>query len=679
MLFMMLSLAASSQIIFVDGDDMSRRKAAEPNAEVQQRLKEATTLGMYTENFTEMYVPINGGLVFLTLGAFAYLARKKMKKAMALALVCLAIMCSCSKEEIITPQQKVHVSFENTRGPSNSRMTIDEYGIVKFEEDDIVYMYAGGVGATQGRYLGSLAYNPSQLKFIGDVNDWHTGEQLYFYYMGDNVANTTGATEIDLSDQSYTGDDLDHIAHSFFVSCYETTALNEVDKDFYGQLKNLIAIAAFNTQEFNDGTNVKILSSNRNLKNVIKINADGSLEYCVAGINNDPAVDEQSGHIVIGHASSMKYVALLPISKSTPANCNLVFTSNGKASASSLSIPIAVNTLWYASPAHDPICVHATNCNSTNYIEYPSPEDCIASPYLFTTAKENHNGVMVTKKVVFSQGNLVYDHGRFKQHKNPWETCTITSNADINANGEFDVFGWATSGFNYNQHIFQPYSNSTTQYGGSIGYGYGATASGYKQSFFPDKNYRRSDWGWHQFVMGVYPEYQMTIGKSYWRTLGQVEWTYIFYNRAVSSTGLVDYATSTNVANGRFAKCTLCGVTGVLLFPDTYTHPSSIHLSYINADGANGYTANILSESDFNTLHEAGVEFFPINGYWDKTTETFVDPTLGYYWSCKTQKTDQAIICKMTDKASGSIYTTHINKYQGLYVRLVFQVDGEIY
>lgn len=603
-----------------------------------------------------------------------------MKKIFIFFIMLLALSC-CKKPFDINAT--TYVSF----CPQLSKATVNEFGKVSFESDDVLYAYASGNSSNPGRYLGTL-YNVNggtgnSAQFAGTIGVWMTGETLSFYYLGDNAVNTAGTTEINFANQSETTtytDDLNAISRKYLVGLYKTKATDDaITVDFYGTIENMMIIGVFDTHEFGN-ENVRITSPQR-LNNLVKINIDGSIEYCVAGAESGAP----TGHIMIGKGNNKKYIALLPKNTSydTEANVWLDFISNDKTGNLGQYIRLAQNDFIHsAGPDHNtvyPVEIHPTNYISSQYINYPTPESCMSSPYVFTTARETHSGQTVTKKVVFSQGNLVYDQGRFKQHKNPWEFCSISSNAEINAYGTFDVFGWATSGYSFGQHFYEPYSNATSEYDGGIGFGYGAPVQGYKRSFHPEKPYRRSDWGWYQFGMQYYPEYYIIGGDSYWRTLGQAEWTYIFYTRAVSSTGLTDYATSSNVTNGRFAKCTLCGVRGVVIFPDTYAHPASVHLSYINKDGTNGYSANILSESDYSTLHAAGVEFIGINGYYDKTVEAFADQEIGYYWSCKTQKTDQAIICKITGKDSGSIYTTHLDKYQGLYVRLVFQVSGEIY
>jgi hypothetical protein len=288
--------------------------------------------------------------------------------------------------------------------------------------------------------------------------------------------------------------------------------------------------------------------------------------------------------------------------------------------------------------------------------------------------------VVTVKKVVFAQGNLVYNEGRFKQHKNAWEVCPISSNADIKVNTTFDRFGWATSGYTFGQPIYQPYSNSTTQCSGSEGYGYGPAGSGsakYKQGFYPHPTYRKQDWGWYQFGMGCFDEYEIPDGwTSYWRTPGQLEWGYLFNTRSTSSTNLIDYGTNTEVSNARFVKATVEGQTGIIIFPDTYDHPSSVQLKYINDNSDKGLTNNLLSAYEFGILHEAGAEFLPMAGCYDKTTET-IKFASGQYWSCKTPANDKAYYCKV-NVTEGVNNTVSVDKYQGLFVRLVFQVEGVV-
>ena len=629
-----------------------------------------------SQNFGEP-APLGDGLVILGLLGLGYLAFKKRK--VSTILICSLFLFSCHHKQIIElpeTNRRITVTF-NTR---SSKTSITPTGIVTFTENDILHVFASGINETPGRYLGYLTNGSntgSSVQFTGTIDPWYTGEEVSIYYLGQNVVNKTGETIIDFSDQSYESqEDLSNISKNYHISRFKFTAPdNSETTAISGQLKNMMALAVFNTSEFTDDSNVKILG----LNNMVKIYPSGTIEYGVCGISS---ADSQFGHIIIGRGTENKYVVLLPESETEAANVSVIFTSNEKVSSSALNLQIGINSFLYESNQITSVTgynISATDCNSSLYINYPSPEDCMSETHLFTVAVENGT----RKQVVFSQGNLVYDQGRFKQHRYPWGMCQINSNADINVGSTFDRFGWGASGYTFGQPIYQPYTNSTTEYSGSVSYGYGPLGTGstmYKQSFHPHEKYRKQDWGWYQFGMGIYEEYTISLGNnSYWRTLGQGEWTYVFNSRETSSTGLIDYSTGLEVNDARFVKATINDVRGVILFPDFYTHPDpNIHLSYINSKSGNGFTANNISTEDFWTLHDAGVEFLPINSYYDKISEQVNTSTsAGYYWSSKTQMSEKAIYCKIN--TTDGITTNSIEKYQGLFVRLVFQVDGLVY
>lgn len=657
-------------------------------AEWRNESIDPAVLVIVTQNFGE--VPIGNGLIVLGLSSIGYLVyrnRKKYKKSFIYLVICLFLlgMTGCHKKDITSHGiDTVSVTFNSNR----SRTDITPLGQVTFSSGDKLHVFAsGGVNTTQPRYLGVLTCNESgsSVSFTGSIYTWQANEKLSFYYLGNNSVNTSGTTIIDFSNQLCDGivsseNNLANIAKHYHIGCFQVVALDDaLTTTFNGQLKNMMALAVFDTDEFDDGTNVKILSES-DLNNMVKINLDGTIEYCVAGINDNPLVDNQSGHIIIGVGSSNKYVALLPKSSDTPANVSLIFTSNDKVSSSNLNLQIAANSfLGYNNGSVIPYSISAIECSNDLYIDYPSPAECMSNPHVFTVmvGKTTPSNVNTVKKVVFSQGNLVYDQGRFKQHKNAWDVCQITDNSDINVNGTFDRFGWGASGYTFGQPIYQPYSNSTTQYGSSVGYGYGAPGNGYKQSFHPHPTYRRQDWGWYQFGMNCFDEYTIPDGwTSYWRTMGQGEWAYLFNSRSTTSINLIDYSNETEITNARFVKANVEGQNGIIIFPDTYVHPTSIHLMYINSNSENGLINNLLSAQDFTELHNAGAEFLPFGGYYDKRNEQIVYAS-GQYWSCKTQASDRAIYCKI-NVTEGVNTTTTMERYQGLFVRLVFQVEGVV-
>lgn len=681
MLLFSCVVVANSQVMYAEDNQLNGWETFG-----ETRSSEPTTgavLNMTTEDFGNAYVPIGYGVAILGALGIGYCVAKNKKKSkmMYLLIIQLIALSGCSKEPVPVPEM-VQISF--TPGDVQ-RTSITPLGHVEFTSNDVLYLYASGTNEVSGRYLGTLTNGNNvgaSVQFTGTVHRWYDGEVLSFYYFGKNKISNDGSITINFSDQTYYDkpstleNDLDNIANHYHIGLCRIMATDDcVTTIFNGKLRNMIALGVFDTHEFVENSNVKIIS-NSGLNNMIKVNVDGSIEYGVAGIYPSSAVDNQSGHIVIGRGTDKKYVALLPQSETESANISVSFVSNNKISNSNLNLIISVNSFLHNGVDGQSVIgmpVSASNYTSNLYIDFPSPEECMSNPHVFTLYSENGD----TKKVVFSQGNLVYDKGRFKQHKYPWNICEINSNSDIYVNGVFDVFGWAASGYDFGQAIFQPYSNATTQYPASVGCGYGIPASNYKQSFFPHETYRRSDWGWYQFGMHCFDEYTISPGNnSYWRTPGQAEWSYLFNNRATNSTNLIDYHTGNEVTNARFVKARINGVRGVLVFPDTYNHPSTIQLSYINVGTKEGLSANQLTGEQFEILHAEGVEFMPMDGFYKKAIESKIYES-GYYWSCKTQQSDMAIYCKITENGINS--TNNIERYQGLFVRLVFQVDGSIF
>lgn len=678
---LLLFVGASAQVLYTNESNSDSYISGWDNFGGDRSVDQIgpATLNMEPENFKDSYVPVGSGMIItLCLGAgYAMRKRKKSFKSLPILLLCTILLCGCHKAPI-EPEHKDTVQVTFT--PPTGRSSISPEGIVNFTAGDILHMWASGNGTYEPRYLGSIANSAGSLNtFTGTVKVWGTGETLSFYYIGVNTPNQAGTTYIDFSDQTTStaygteNEMLANIARHYHVGRYQTVAPDDaVTNVFYGTLHNMMALGVFDTSEFGDASNVKIVST-AGLNNLVKINIDGSIEYALAGIDDQTNI---SGHIVIGKGMSKAYVALLPKTENIPAEVSLRFISNNKVSTSTLDIEIAPNYFIHPYTGDNSIIgVHiaATDYVSPRYIDFPSPEECLVSTHLFTVYSEGGD----TKKVVFSQGNLVYDGGRFKQHKNPWEICELTGNSDISVTGTFDRFGWCTSGHNSGNYVFQPYANSVDQYPGSIGYGYGAPGSSYRESFYPDARYRKNDWGWYQFGMHCFDEYPISGGNdSYWRSVGRVEWTYLFNERVTSSSNLMDHSTGNYVTNARFAKCSVEGVKGIVLFPDTYVHPdASLEFNNINSCSDSGYSLSSFSAEDFWTLHEAGVEFFPIMGYWDKSTESLYNDHIGYYWSCKAQTADKGQALRIGDNVT--VY--NVNRYQGMFVRLVFQTEGSIF
>lgn len=134
----------------------------------------------------------------------------------------------------------------------------------------------------------------------------------------------------------------------------------------------------------------------------------------------------------------------------------------------------------------------------------------------------------------------------------------------------------------------------------------------------------KSDWGTLAISNGG------NTANSGWRTLtggdSGGEWEYLFNTRNAST------VSGTN--NARYAKAYLFGTThGVILFPDSYTHPDGVNPpTGINATNNTSWDANQYSAADWAKMEAAGCVFLPAAGIRNGSSVTEVG-TKGNYWS----------------------------------------------
>ena len=233
-------------------------------------------------------------------------------------------------------------------------------------------------------------------------------------------------------------------------------------------------------------------------------------------------------------------------------------------------------------------------------------------------------------QVYFSKGNLQYQAstGTWRFATNQWDyvgtqnpyygdpggTVAGSDNANISSSysGWIDLFGWGTSGWNSGANCYQPWSTS-----------------GYYADYYPGGSstnnltgsYANADWGVNNAISngGNAP--------GLWRTLTHEEWDYLFKSRTGCST-------VGGTSNGRYALAQVNGVGGVIVFPDSYTHPSGVAAPQ-NVNGfylSESWGNNSYSTSDWSVMQTAGAVFLPAAGYRDGTLVCSVGST-GRYWS----------------------------------------------
>lgn len=567
-----------------------------------------------------------------------------MKKVLFLSLAVVLLLTQCKKEtKIIEPtiKKQVNITFSTGNG---SRLSISETGVVSWTNGDKIHIYSNNDG-----YLGYITTSDEGANFSGTVNAWTDDSDLTFYYLGNNTPTTGKDLKINFFDQSYSGtqsatNDLANISEKFFVTRHIFPSVAEGTTSFTGQMLNMVAVGIFDTSAFTDAStsNVKIYAAS-NLKNQITISSTGEMSYTVAGINE--TTDNQSGHIIIGPASSKRYVAMLPSSTSGATSVDLMFTSNGMATASALTTDIEANS--FITDGGDAIAITDVSAvSATNYVDM-----AVASDYVFTVASG--------KTVKFAKGNLVYDQGRFKMHK---EQYGMVGNGGTytKVSGTFDYFGWGTSGWNNGNRLFMPYTYSklsTDDYVYGKGYGYGPT-DGTTFTYGLIGDYSNSDWGVYQFGMKA---------SGNWRTLTNTEWDYLLTGRTASAVGEDDnahYTMATITINARNIK-------GVIIFPDNYSAGTPDGVVWGTIDGYSDYTTTCAS-TGWAALESAGCIFIPSAGYRDGSSIKNSSTDCRYLSSmCYTS---QNIYYYLANKTSNEV-SKYGTRYYGYTIRLVQDVE----
>lgn len=204
-----------------------------------------------------------------------------------------------------------------------------------------------------------------------------------------------------------------------------------------------------------------------------------------------------------------------------------------------------------------------------------------ALPGVFTVGNGTDNiaGTSDDVKVYFSKGNL---QAKYNGTNYIWGfaanqydcigdaagNTTITAYGTNDNNAIVDLFGWSTSATNYGINV----STESSTYSGDF-----------------------VDWGKN-----------IGDGKT-WRTLTKDEWVYLFNTRSAS--------TVNGVANARYAKAKVNDEYGVILLPDSYTHPAGVDaLKNINKADASFDVVNSYDISAWTKLESAGTVFLPAAG-----------------------------------------------------------------
>ena len=306
------------------------------------------------------------------------------------------------------------------------------------------------------------------------------------------------------------------------------------------------------------------------------------------------------------------------------------------------------------------IRAYASNREGTAYGEEVTlATGSFAAAFDENGASHSTFSVSTTKQVHFSKGNLQYkavgEHNvagggkaygewRFALRQYDYIGSTNTSTS-ATYTGWVDLFGYGTSGYYFSYSSFAPYSTTTT-------------SSNYiSGSYNLSGTYSNGDWG----VYNAIASSGNTPGL--WRTMTADEWNYLLFTREVSTVGGVD--------NARFAKATVAGNTGLIVFPDSYVHPDGLaQPTAINTVDA-AFTANSYTGDEWIAIESAGAVFLPAAGSRNGTSYSN-EGTYGLYRTAS-QGSGSNYASNLNFRATGvQVYNNGYN-YMGYSVRLVME------
>lgn len=245
-----------------------------------------------------------------------------------------------------------------------------------------------------------------------------------------------------------------------------------------------------------------------------------------------------------------------------------------------------------------------------------------------------------SKKVHFSQGNLKYKSGTWSFHTNQYDFMGGTLHS---VNDSTDLFGWVGA-------------SSTVLTGDPARYGVDTSITPNKYGTSTSDTLM-ADWGNLAISNGG------NTPNSGWQTLTggdneSAEWKYLFISRTAS--------------NGHYAKATVANKSGVILFPDVYTHPTGLTaLQSVDISSA-AYTTNTFDANAWTKMEAAGAVFLPAAG---RRVGSSVDNagTVGRYWSSTPSNPPYARIASITLE-SVDPYKDQNRRFRGFSVRLVCPV-----
>ena len=549
--------------------------------------------------------------------------KKNIFKTVALAMLMPAMLLTtaCSSEDDVANTSNITnkgyalpVTVNATRGGDATRATFDGSKL-NFSTDDKLFVYGSATAA--GSFAGALDYVPATGKFSGTIytqEEWTgTADALF------TAANEVTAT---LLPNGYDANG----SNSFLYVDNKNTDIA------YDDRLTVSGSKAFVASETAKATGVEQLSLERAStysSGFALAPGNAILNFTITGLEagaKDVLLHIHHGfdYDVFGSVTPTSGVATFAIG--VPVGANIKDMENNLTVGSS-NFTLPSSTTFAAGKIY-------------NITRNAIPGALIGQ---FTISDDNGEH---TRLVYFSKGNLqatttdmgtswtwAFAEQQWSYVGNAAANFAINGNKSVSENGTVDLFGWSTEENYLGIHLSE-----------DDGYNSG--------DFF--------DWGSHADVIEG-------IGSG-WSTLSKNEWTYLFNIRSASTVGTTEDA--------RYAKAKVNTVQGIILFPDTYTHPDGVTapVGVNEAEDDTGWNDNNYSSADWTKMESAGCVFLPAAGYRDWGVDVFDDGDDGYYWSSTADGNENAHYVYFS--SSDLVVDEHTtSRYNGHSVRLVRPVQ----
>lgn len=564
-----------------------------------------------------------------------------MKSKMMLCLA-FVLATACSQEVLLMDEapKTVHITVGANMGEPQTRSAVVTAGgtrTLTFTAGDRLYVW-GYIPGTAYRYIGcylDLVGTPES----GATSASFEGDLVVYEYSG------APSYTVEVVSHSFsTADPLSECTGVYGVLVHKDAVGFQVNygdrKGYYmtdrvaSSVENLMTQIMEVRGSYNSGTKSFPLS--------VDLSGHSSDEYCAPIFNCTISGLKPSTTYDVSHIHSASFENALD----AHGNYLGTVTSDAEGNASFACYNVCVKAEQY----------HVLNFLTEDYTDdrnvYLGSKALADKVYNITRPalkfQEAAFSVSGTKQVYFSKGNLYAykESTNWKWYFQPHQWMYVGDNA-----GNKLITGPMTISQNYkNVDLFG--WNGASSPNDCYGINNSATDSDYGNV---SGEALMHDWGHN--VIGSY-------AADTWRTLTADEWMYLFSeDRSV---------TNSLSAGARYTMATIGGTyKGLILFPDTYTHPSGTGFTAGTFNAVSNYTATVSMEG-WMLMENAGCVFLPAAGSRYQTTVFMTGPVGCYYWSNSNIAGNTATNIAITPSSLSQVNST---RYSGYAVRLVRDVE----